>query len=75
MDQEFVDGCKARMMPDIHSGTGCVIGTTMEIKDKICPNIVGVDIGCGIIITRLPSTIFPDFEKLDQVLHEGSCVR
>ena len=37
MNQEFVDGCKVRMMPDIHAGCGCVIGTTMEIKDKICP--------------------------------------
>lgn len=70
MDQEFIDGCKVRMMPDIHSGTGCVIGTTMEIKDKICPNLVGVDIGCGMHTTMMPSTIFPDFEKLDQVIHE-----
>ena len=70
MDQEFVDGCKVRMMPDIHSGTGCVIGTTMEIKDKICPNLVGVDIGCGMHTTMMPSTIFPDFEKLDHVIHE-----
>lgn len=70
MDQEFVDGCKVRMMPDIHSGTGCVIGTTMEIKDKICPDLVGVDIGCGMHTTMMPSTIFPDFEKLDHVIHE-----
>lgn len=70
MDQEFVDGCKVRMMPDIHAGTGCVIGTTMEIKDKICPNLVGVDIGCGMHTTILPSTIFPDFEKLDLVIRE-----
>ena len=70
MDQEFVDGCKVRMMPDIHSGSGCVIGTTMEIRDKICPNLVGCDIGCGMHTTVMPTTIFPDFEKLDQVIHE-----
>lgn len=70
MDQEFVNGCKVRMMPDIHSGKGCVIGTTMEVKNKICPNLVGVDIGCGMHTTMLSSTIFPDFEKLDQVIHE-----
>lgn len=70
MNQEFVNGCKVRMMPDIHSGKGCVIGTTMEIKDKICPNLVGVDIGCGMHTTIMPSTIFPDFEKLDRVIHE-----
>ena len=70
MDQEFVDGCKVRMMPDIHAGSGCVIGTTMEIKDKICPNLVGCDIGCGMHTTIMPSTIFPDFEKLDRVIRE-----
>ena len=70
MNQEFVNGCRVRMMPDIHAGCGCVIGTTMEIKDKICPNLVGVDIGCGMHTTMMPATIFPDFEKLDQVIHE-----
>lgn len=70
MNQEFVNGCKVRMMPDIHSGKGCTIGTTMEIRDKICPNLVGVDIGCGMHTTIMPSTIFSDFEKLDQVIHE-----
>ena len=70
MDQEFVDGCKVRMMPDIHAGSGCVIGTTMEIRDKICPNLVGCDIGCGMHTTIMPSTIFPDFEKLDRVIRE-----
>lgn len=38
---------KIRIMPDCHSGKGCVIGTTMTITDKIVPNLVGVDIGCG----------------------------
>ena len=70
MDQEFVDGCKVRMMPDIHSGKGCVIGTTIEIKDKICPNLVGVDIGCGMHTTIMPATIFHDFEKLDRVIRK-----
>lgn len=70
MNQEFVNGCKVRMMPDIHSGKGCVIGTTMEVKDKICPQITGVDIGCGMHTTIMPSTIFPDFEKLDRVVRE-----
>lgn len=70
MNQEFVNGCRVRMMPDIHSGKGCVIGTTMEVKDKICPQITGTDIGCGMHTTMMPSTIFPDFEKLDQVIHE-----
>lgn len=45
--QEFTSGAKLRIMPDVHAGKGCVIGTTMTITDKIVPNLVGVDIGCG----------------------------
>lgn len=44
---EFVSGSKIRLMPDIYAGAGCTIGTTMTITDKIVPNLVGVDIGCG----------------------------
>ena len=47
LNQEFVSGSKMRLMPDIHAGAGCTIGTTMTITDKIVPNLVGVDIGCG----------------------------
>ena len=46
-DQEFTSGARIRLMPDVHAGAGCTIGTTMTIKDKIVPNRVGVDIGCG----------------------------
>ena len=46
-DQEFTSGARIRLMPDVHAGAGCTIGTTMTIKDKIVPNLVGVDIGCG----------------------------
>lgn len=42
-DQEFVKGSKIRIMPDTHAGAGCTIGTTMTIKDKIVPNLVGVN--------------------------------
>lgn len=68
-DQEFVDGSKIRMMPDIHAGAGCTIGTTMTITDKICPNLVGVDIGCGMHVTKLDVKEI-DFEKLDKVIRE-----
>lgn len=47
LDQEFTAGSRIRLMPDIHAGAGCTIGTTMTISDKIVPNLVGVDIGCG----------------------------
>lgn len=46
-DEEWAANAKIRIMPDCHSGKGCVIGTTMTITDKIVPNLVGVDIGCG----------------------------
>lgn len=69
MDQEFVKDCKVRMMPDIHAGSGCVIGTTMEIKNKICPNLVGVDIGCGMLCVLLKDKDI-DLEKLDRVISE-----
>lgn len=48
-DMAYSEGSKIRIMPDIHAGAGCTIGTTMKITDKVVPNLVGVDIGCGII--------------------------
>lgn len=56
-------------MPDTHTGAGCVIGTTMTITDKVCPSLVGVDIGCGMLTARLTNTDI-DFEKLDKVIKE-----
>lgn len=69
LNQEFVSGCRIRMMPDIHSGAGCTIGTTMEIYDKCCPNLVGVDIGCGMEVLQLSESAI-DLEKLDQAIRE-----
>lgn len=70
LDQEFVAGSKIRMMPDIHAGAGCTIGTTMTVGDKICPNLVGVDIGCGMLTVKLPAFLDLDFDKLDRVIRE-----
>lgn len=69
LDQSFVKGSKIRMMPDIHAGAGCTIGTTMTITDKIVPNLVGVDIGCGMLCVKL-GEIDLDLEKLDKVIRE-----
>ena len=52
-DQEFTSGCRVRIMPDVHAGKGCTIGTTMTIRGKAVPHVVGVDIGCGMLTTRL----------------------
>ena len=62
-------GSKIRIMPDVHFGKGCTIGTTMTITDKVVPNVVGVDIGCGMLTTNL-GKIDIDFEKLDSIVHE-----
>lgn len=64
------EGSKIRIMPDCHAGAGCVIGTTMTITDKICPNLVGVDIGCGVRAIQLCQYEI-DFKKLDTVIREN----
>ncbi|MCX7747926.1 MAG: RtcB family protein [Clostridia bacterium] len=68
-NQEFVRDSVIRIMPDTHAGAGCTIGTTMTIKDKVVPNLVGVDIGCGMETIKLKESEL-DLEKLDKVIHE-----
>lgn len=68
-NQEFVRDSVIRIMPDTHAGAGCTIGTTMTITDKIVPNLVGVDIGCGMETIKLKDQSV-DLEKLDKVIHE-----
>ena len=68
LDQEFVKDSKIRIMPDAHAGAGCTIGTTMTIKDKVVPNLVGVDIGCG-METLILENDFVELEKLDKTIH------
>ena len=67
-DYAMAEGSKIRIMPDVHSGRGCTIGTTMTITDKAVPNVVGVDIGCGMYTVRLGKTEI-DFEKVDEAAH------
>lgn len=68
-DQEYTRGSKIRMMPDVHVGAGCAIGTTMTIKDKVVPNLVGVDIGCGMETIRVENSHL-DLSKLDKLIYE-----
>ena len=67
-DYELTAGNKVRIMPDVHAGKGCTIGTTMTVTDKACPNIVGVDIGCGMYTVKLADKSL-DFEKIDETCH------
>lgn len=67
-DYALTEGSRIRIMPDVHSGKGCTIGTTMTIVDKACPNIVGVDIGCGMYTLKLKANDL-DFERIDEACH------
>lgn len=64
-DYALTEGSKIRIMPDVHAGKGCTIGTTMTVTDKVCPNIVGVDIGCGMYTVRLTDCVM-DFARIDE---------
>ena len=82
-DQSFVVESKIRLMPDVHAGAGCTIGTTMTIRDKIVPNLVGVDIGCGMetLVIKADSAASKDFDpaRLDKLIYSripsGSDIR
>lgn len=67
-DYDFTEGSKIRIMPDVHAGKGCTIGTTMTIKDKAVPNVVGVDIGCGMYTVKLNGSEV-DFARFDEAAH------
>lgn len=68
-DQPWTKGLQIRIMPDVHAGAGCTIGTTMEVKNYIVPNLVGVDIGCGMEVAKLePQDI--DLVKLDRFIRK-----
>ena len=81
MEQPAFSDCKVRIMPDVHAGAGCVIGFTADLGDKVIPNIVGVDIGCGMLTIKLGKALSigddyvdyvtdVDFEKLDKVIRD-----
>ena len=67
-DYDFTEGSKIRIMPDVHAGKGCTIGTTMTVHGKAVPNVVGVDIGCGMYTVRLGEREV-DFARVDEAAH------
>ncbi len=69
LNQEFLKGSRIRVMPDTHAGIGCTIGTTMTIEDKIVPNLVGVDIGCGMETVLLKDKRV-ELAQLDKAIHQ-----
>ena len=68
-NQPMSEGSQIRIMPDVHAGAGCTIGTTMHITDKVVPNLVGVDIGCGMETVKLKETHI-ELQKLDKLIYE-----
>ena len=71
MEIDVFKGCKVRIMPDVHAGAGCVIGFTGDLGDKVIPNIVGVDIGCGIMVQPFECRGEIDFHKLHNFIKEN----
>ena len=67
--QEFTQGSRIRMMPDIHAGAGCTVGTTMTITQRVVPNLVGVDIGCGMETVRLREKHLQP-QQLDKLIYQ-----
>ena len=67
-DYPLTEGSKVRIMPDVHAGKGCTIGTTMTVTDKACPNVVGVDIGCGMYTVMLADKTL-DLARIDEAAH------
>ena len=63
------EGSKIRIMPDVHAGKGCVVGTTMTVTDRVAPGLIGVDIGCGISAIKLDCKRL-ELQKLDKLIHE-----
>ena len=71
MNQKFAEGSSFAIMPDCHAGAGCVIGLTMKIVDKVVPNLVGVDIGCGMLVVKIDKSFKFDLQKVDRIWHEN----
>ena len=69
LNMPYVQGAEPRFMPDVHAGKGCTIGTTMKVRDKICPNLVGVDIGCGMLAVEIGESV-TDLARFDQCVRQ-----
>lgn len=69
LEQPAFKNCKVRIMPDVHAGSGCVIGFTADLGEKVIPSVVGVDIGCGMLTVEL-GKIKIDFEELDRIIRK-----
>lgn len=69
VNQSFMAGTKVRIMPDYHAGKGCVIGTTIQLNNRVVPNLVGVDVGCGVLVSEIGAGAL-DFNALDSAIRQ-----
>ena len=69
-NSKMIEGSKVAVMPDVHCGKSACIGFTQTIKDKVVPNLVGVDIGCGMLVLKVSKDFIMDLPKLDKVIHQ-----
>lgn len=69
VNQPFMEGAKVRIMPDYHAGKGCVIGTTIALNNRVVPNLVGVDVGCGVFVAEIGERTI-DFDQLDKTIRQ-----
>lgn len=68
-NQQWLKGCKIVIMPDTHAGKGCTIGTTIKLKDKVCASLVGVDLGCGMLVIEIPEELKLDLPAIDNFIN------
>lgn len=70
-NQKWLEDTQIAIMPDCHAGKGCTIGTTIKLKDKVCPSLVGVDISCGMLTIQIPEQLNLNLERIDKFINEN----
>lgn len=70
-NQKWLEGCQISIMPDTHAGKGATIGTTIKLKDKVSPSLVGVDISCGMLAVEIPKSLNLNLEKIDKFINDN----
>lgn len=70
-NQQWLEGCNIAIQADTHAGKGCTIGTTITLKDKVSPSLVGVDISCGMLVIQIPKEFKLNLEKIDNFINDN----
>ena len=70
-NQQWLEGCNIAIQADTHAGKGCTIGTTITLKDRVSPSLVGVDISCGMLVIQIPKELKLNLEKIDKFINKN----